>query len=67
MCLELFVLNLHLEIHYIYLFQCTYIVQLNRKVVGRDSSVGTAIATGSMFRGSNPGGGEIFRKCPDRP
>jgi len=35
--------------------------------VGRDSSVG--IATGSVLDGpaSNPGGGEVFRTCPDRP
>jgi hypothetical protein len=25
------------------------------------------IATGWTVRGSNPGGGEIFRKCPDLP
>ena len=25
------------------------------------------LATGWMVRGSNPGGGEIFRTCPDRP
>ena len=25
------------------------------------------LATGRMVRGSNPGGGEIFRTCPDRP
>jgi len=29
--------------------------------LGRDSSVGWTI------RGSNPGGGEIFRTCPGRP
>jgi hypothetical protein len=31
---------------------------------GPGSSVG--IATGWKVRGSNPGGGEIFRTCPDR-
>jgi hypothetical protein len=31
----------------------------------RDSSFG--IATGLTVRGSNPGGGEIFRTRPDRP
>jgi hypothetical protein len=25
------------------------------------------LATGSEVRGSNPGGAEIFRTCPDRP
>jgi hypothetical protein len=25
------------------------------------------MATGWTVRGSNPGGGEIFRTCPDRP
>jgi hypothetical protein len=25
------------------------------------------LATGWMVRGSNPGGGEIFSTCPDRP
>jgi hypothetical protein len=25
------------------------------------------LATGSTVRGSNPGAGEIFRTCPDRP
>jgi hypothetical protein len=37
---------------------------------GPGSSVGTANsdrATGLTVRGSNPGGGEIFRTCPDRP
>jgi len=33
--------------------------------MGRDSSVG--IATRWAIRGSNPGEGEIFRTCPDRP
>jgi hypothetical protein len=33
---------------------------------GRDSSVGIAIATGWTVRGSNPGGGEIFRSRPHR-
>ena len=33
--------------------------------LGRDISVG--IATGWTVRGSNPGGDEIFRTCPDRP
>ena len=33
---------------------------------GRDSSVGIATGMGWTVRGSNPGGGEIFRTCPDR-
>jgi len=33
---------------------------------GPGSSVGIA-ATGWTVRGSNPGGDEIFRTCPDRP
>ena len=32
---------------------------------GPGSVVG--IATGWTVRGSNPGGGDIFRTCPDRP
>ena len=35
--------------------------------VGRDSSVGIVLATGWTVWGSNPGGCEIFRTCPDRP
>ena len=31
------------------------------------SSVGIATGYGLDSRGSNPGGGEIFRNCPDRP
>jgi hypothetical protein len=38
----------------------------NRMLVGRDSSVGTATGYGLDGPGSNPGGGEIFRTCPDR-
>jgi hypothetical protein len=34
-------------------------------ICGPGSSVGKA--TGWTVRGSNPGGGEIFRTCPDRP
>jgi hypothetical protein len=34
---------------------------------GRDISVGIATRYGLDGRGSNPGGGEIFRTCPDRP
>ena len=35
--------------------------------MGRDSSVGKRLVTGWTVRGSNPGGGEIFRTHPDRP
>jgi hypothetical protein len=35
--------------------------------VGRDSSVGIATRYRLDVRGSNPGGGEIFRSRPDRP
>ena len=31
------------------------------------SKVSVVTATGWTVRGSNPGGGEIFRTCPDRP
>jgi hypothetical protein len=34
---------------------------------GPGSSVGIRLATGWTVRGSNPGGGEIFRTRPDRP
>ena len=38
------------------------------KLWGRDSSVGIATGYGAQaVQGSNPGGGEIFRTCPDRP
>ena len=36
-------------------------------LVCRDSSVGIATGYGLGGPGSNPGGGEIFRTCPDRP
>jgi hypothetical protein len=35
--------------------------------VGRENSVGIVTSTGWTVRGSNPGGGEIFSTCPDRP
>ena len=35
--------------------------------VGRESSVGIATCYGLDGPGSNPGGGEIFRTCPDLP
>jgi len=34
---------------------------------GRGPGSVVGIATGWTVRGSNPGGGEIFRTCPDRP
>ena len=34
---------------------------------GPGSSVGVTIGYGLDVRGSNSGGGEIFRTCPDRP
>jgi hypothetical protein len=34
---------------------------------GPGSVVGIATAYGWTVRGSNPGGGEIFRTCPDLP
>ena len=36
------------------------------KNVGQDSSVGIVTGYGLEVRGSNPGGDEIFRTCPDR-
>ena len=33
---------------------------------GLGSVVGIVTATGWTVRGTNPGGGEIFRTCPDR-
>ena len=35
--------------------------------VGRVTQSVQRLATSWTVRGSNPGGGEIFRKCPDRP
>jgi len=37
------------------------------KLGGPDSSVGMATGYDWTVRGSNPGEGEIFRTCPDRP
>jgi len=42
---------------YIYLYMC----------VGRIAQSVERLATGWTVRGSNPGRGEIFRTCPDRP
>jgi hypothetical protein len=35
--------------------------------MGRVAQSVKRLATGCTARGSNPGGGEIFRTCPDRP
>ena len=35
--------------------------------VGRIAQSVQRLATGWTVRGSNPGGGETFRTCPDRP
>ena len=35
--------------------------------VGRVAQLVQRLATGWTVRGSNPGGGEIFHSCPDRP
>jgi hypothetical protein len=35
--------------------------------LGRVAQSVYRLATGWTVRGSNPGGGEIFRTCPDRP
>jgi hypothetical protein len=35
--------------------------------VGRVAQSVQRLVTGWTVRGSNPGGGEIFRTCPDRP
>jgi hypothetical protein len=43
-----------------------YFCGSNIEIGGPGSSVGI-VATGWMVGGSNPGGGEIFRTCPDRP
>jgi hypothetical protein len=43
------------------MFTLSYILRC-----GPGSVVGIATAYGWTIRGSNPGGGEIFRTCPDR-
>jgi hypothetical protein len=40
---------------------------LNIALVGRVAQSVERLTTGWMVRGSNPGGGEIFRACPVRP
>jgi hypothetical protein len=44
-----------------------FIYMLNIKCVGPVAQSVKRLATGWTIRGSNPGGGEIFRTCPDRP
>jgi hypothetical protein len=50
---------------------CTYsfvdLLYYNQSNHGPGSVVGVATAYGLDGPGSNPGGGEIFRTCPDRP
>jgi hypothetical protein len=43
------------------------ILILNFNTKGRVAQSVYRMATGWTVRGSNPGGGEIFRTCPDRP
>jgi hypothetical protein len=38
-----------------------------KSLVGREAQSVQRLATGWAIRGSNPGGGEIFRTCTDRP
>ena len=49
------------------IFQKTEIENLTKKRCGPGSVVRIATAYGLDGRGSNPGGVEIFRTCPDRP
>ena len=42
-------------------------VTLLKSAVGRVAQSVQRLATGWTVRRSNPGGGEIFRTCPDRP
>jgi len=53
-----------------YVCVCVYIYIVPEHCwCGPDSinGIATGYATGWTVRGSNPGGGEIFRSCPDRP
>ena len=45
----------------------THIFSFRDTTCGPDISVGIATGYGLDGPGSNPGGGEIFRTCPDRP
>ena len=52
----------------IIVFNTTFIYNKHsNEMVGRESSVGIATRYGLEGPGSNPGGGEIFQTCPDRP
>jgi hypothetical protein len=42
-------------------------IKIARYINNGDSSVGIATFAGWTVRGSNPSGGEIFSKRPDRP
>ena len=55
--------------HYTLLTNAGNIFLLSRiyESCGSGSSVGIATGYGWTVRGSNPGGGEIFHTCPDRP
>jgi len=44
-----------------------YIMLAVDRVMGRVAQSVQRLATGCTVRGSNPGGGEIFRTCPPRP
>ena len=44
-----------------------FLVCVLRDIVGAIAQSVQRLATGWTVRGSNPGGGEIFRSCPDRP
>jgi len=45
----------------------SYLNHLVQYVKSGPGSVVGRLPTGWTVRGSNPGGGEIFRTCPDRP
>ena len=56
--------KLNFFIYFIYLFIYLPITPRN---VSRVAQSVQRLTTGWTVRGSNPGGGEIFRTCPDRP
>ena len=39
----------------------------NVEIIMQNAWILQRLPTGWMVRGLNPGGGEIFRTCPDRP
>jgi len=47
-------------------FNCLFYTKNTYLLVGRVAQSVQRLATGWTVRGSNPGGGEIFRTCPDR-